>query len=92
MIKNLIIGAIVAVAGAVVFMVKGGSFAGVIPGVIIGIVASFVGLAFKWVVIHIMGASTNDWKDKFASILFPSLCASIGSWAGAEIIAGMLAK
>jgi hypothetical protein len=59
-VKNLIIGAIAAAAGAIFFMVQGGSFVGVLPGIIIGIVASSVGLAVKWIAIRLMGAATAD--------------------------------
>jgi hypothetical protein len=87
-VKNLIIGAIAAAAGAIFFMVQGGSFAGVIPGIIIGIIASFVGLAVKWILIHIMGATTGDWRDKLFGLLLPALCAFFGAFAGAGVIAG----
>jgi hypothetical protein len=42
--------------------------------------------------IHIMGATTDDWRDKLFTILLPSLCAVSGGYAGANYIAGLFAK
>jgi hypothetical protein len=89
---SLIIGAIAAAAGAIFFKVQGGAFAGVIPGIIIGFLCTFVGIAVKWIAIHLMGATTGDWRDKLFGILLPFLCAGIGGYAGANFIAGLLAK
>jgi hypothetical protein len=89
---SLVIGAIAAAAGAVFFMVQGGSFAGLIPGIIIGFLCTFVGLAVKWILIHIMGATTGDLRDKLFGIVFPFLFSAVGGYAGATFIAGMFAK
>jgi hypothetical protein len=88
----MIIGAIAAVAGAVYFRISGGAFAGVIPGIIIGFLCTFVGFAVKWVLIHLMGATTDDWRDKLFGIVFPFLFSAGGGYFGAQFIAGLFAK
>jgi hypothetical protein len=89
---SLIIGAIAAAAGAIYFKISGGAFAGVIPGIVIGFLCTFVGLAVKWILIHIMGATTGDLRDKLFGIIFPFLFSAVGGYAGAYFIAGLFAK
>jgi hypothetical protein len=89
---SLIVGARAAAAGAVYFKISGGAFAGVIPGIIIGFLCTFVGIAVRWILIKIMGATTGDWRDKIFSIVFPFLFSAVGGYVGALIIAGMIAK
>jgi putative effector of murein hydrolase LrgA (UPF0299 family) len=92
LIRNLIIGAVAAVGGAVYFMVNGGSFSGVIPGIIIGIAASFVGLALKWVLFNLFHATKDTLPDILLYLLLPAGCAFFGSYIGAGQIAQMFAK
>ncbi|GHT70983.1 hypothetical protein FACS1894110_23350 [Spirochaetia bacterium] len=40
-----------------------------------------VGWLLRWVLIHIMGATTGDWRDQLFSILFPLLAAIFGAIA-----------
>jgi uncharacterized membrane protein len=60
----------------------------VIKGLLLGIpcaIAGYVvGWGINWVLIHLMGARTNDWKDKLFSIVLPFLVSGGAYLAGAS--------
>jgi hypothetical protein len=82
LIKLPILSAI-AVIVAQVFFSKGKPFALLsIPFALAGYV---VGWLLSWFAISLMGATTNDWRDKLASILLPFVAAVIFAMIAGQI-------
>jgi NhaP-type Na+/H+ or K+/H+ antiporter len=81
LIKLPILSAI-AVIVVQVFFRKGEQFA--IMSIPFALAGYLVGWLLRWVLIHIMGATTSDWRDKLFSILLPFIGAAVGAIAGSS--------